>query len=275
MITVGNRNGILLFLNRLSLFCHTALTVLFIAMLLYFALTLAGFTSLLFPPTWILLLACGLSVPELLAAVVSNKILAGIDGGPKAMTPLDQGELLVKRKFAWMYAPDKLERWLNEMESRGYSLHSVGRRGRSFFFSRDGQKQQYCLDYQLMADCEYMVGRIQAGFKPLFSTYGSFGKWIIWAKEYSPEQEAQSSCNNAHLTKFGLRAAAAYTGVLVSMLALYGAGLVVAMDNTYGFDQVGTVLVLALFGLIILAMVRSTVQIWLYYRRMKIQAQNL
>lgn len=120
-----------------------------------------------------------------------------------------------------------------------------------------------------MADCDYMAGRIQAGWEPLFSTFGSFGKWTIWAKKHSPGQEPQSSCNNANLTKFALRAAAAYTGVLASMLALYRASLAMAMDNTYGFDQASTVLILALFGLVVLVMVNSTVQIWLYYRRVR------
>lgn len=130
MITAENakENRILSFLNRLSLICHTALTVLFIAVLLYFASTLAGLTTLHFSPPWILLPAFGIGIAELLAAMVSNRILAK-NAGAMTLTPRGQGELLVKRKLAWMYAPDKLEHWLNEMEGQGYSLQRVGKRG--------------------------------------------------------------------------------------------------------------------------------------------------
>ncbi|MFZ3591275.1 hypothetical protein ACOI1C_19035 [Bacillus sp. DJP31] len=35
------------------------------------------------------------------------------------------GKLVVKRKFGWMYAPDKLEEWLEKMEQKGFNLHRV------------------------------------------------------------------------------------------------------------------------------------------------------
>lgn len=272
MITVENAqgNGVLFFLNRLSLFCHSALTILFIVTLLYCALILVGLTAPVSPPIWIWLIACGIGIVELLAAVISNRTLDKT-GLSKAMPPSPKEKYLVKRKFSWMYAPDKLEHWLEQMESHGYSLHSIGKRGRSFYFATGvQQKQKYCIDYRLAADCMYIAGRIQAGWKPLFSTFGSFGKWTIWARENIPGQDLEPDCdNNLHQAKFAQRAAIAYSGVLVATMALYSAGLMVAMGNTYAIDMLNTAVALTLFGLIVLAIAQCTVRTWLYYLRVK------
>jgi uncharacterized protein YehS (DUF1456 family) len=32
------------------------------------------------------------------------------------------GQMVVKRKFGWMYAPDNLEKWLEKMEELGFNL---------------------------------------------------------------------------------------------------------------------------------------------------------
>lgn len=269
-----NVNRILLFLNRLSLFCHTALTVLLFALALYLALRIIGLTSFALPHLWLWVIACTISIPELIASVISNGLLQ------KHILPLAEmdtsqpkGEHIVKKKFSWMYSPDKLEQWLEEMKSRGYCLHSVGKRGRSFYFIKaGGQKKKYCVDYQLMANIPYYTNHVRAGWKPLFTTYGSFGKWTIWAKEYGQGQEPQLRKDSLHLLSHALRTALAYSSIFVPLAVVYFSGLIVAVNGIVNFGRYNLIdLTLIVFAPCLLAFASCTLRSWLYYQRLRNQ----
>ena len=69
----------------------------------------------------------------------------------KLLKPSDQ--LITKRNFGWMYAPDKLKKWLEAMEERGFNLYHIGRTGTVFYFIVGSpRKISYCADYQNIAD---------------------------------------------------------------------------------------------------------------------------
>lgn len=101
-----------------------------------------------------------------------------------------QGKLMVKRKFAWMYAPDKLEKWLEAMEVKGYNLYRVDWMGTGFYFDvGTPRKISYCAVYQGLAKESSMIEIKNKGWKYVFSTMSDIQKWTIWSKEYKENEE--------------------------------------------------------------------------------------
>ena len=48
-----------------------------------------------------------------------------------------------------MYAPDKLEHWLEAMEMKGFNLYKVSKTKTIFFFVKAMPRNvKYCVDYQ-------------------------------------------------------------------------------------------------------------------------------
>ena len=45
-----------------------------------------------------------------------------------------EGQLIIRTKIAWQYAPDKVEIWLEKMAEDGYRLIQLSRLGNSFYF---------------------------------------------------------------------------------------------------------------------------------------------
>lgn len=70
---------------------------------------------------------------------------------------LKKDKKIIKRyKFAWMYAPDKFQSYLEEMELKGYNLYKVSRLGNTFYFiNGDSKKIAYFVDCQNLASDGY------------------------------------------------------------------------------------------------------------------------
>jgi hypothetical protein len=97
------------------------------------------------------------------------------------------GQMIVKRRFGWMYAPDKLEKWLETMEEQGYNLYRTSKTGTIFYFILGlPRKVSYCADFQNTADESYNDIHRDSGWKSVFISNSSFQKWTLWCREYSP-----------------------------------------------------------------------------------------
>ncbi|MBP3041209.1 DUF2812 domain-containing protein [Bacillaceae bacterium Marseille-Q3522] len=100
------------------------------------------------------------------------------------------GQIIVKRKFSWIYAPDKLEQWLETMEKQGFNLYRVNGSGTDFyFFIGSPRKVSYCADYQNISDESYYQMHRDAGWKDVFRSFSSLQKWTIWSCTYSEGEE--------------------------------------------------------------------------------------
>ncbi len=119
------------------------------------------------------------------------------------------GKLIRKRKLGWMYAPDKLEKWLEKMEADGYNLYRVSKTGTVFYFTvGHPRKVSYCADYQNIADESYFNIHRDAGWRNVFISMGSFQKWSIWSIEYSEgEQRPQIYSDKSDQLKHAKRIA--------------------------------------------------------------------
>jgi hypothetical protein len=182
------------------------------------------------------------------------------------------GQLIVKRKLGWMYSPDKLEMWLEEMEKQGFNLYRVSRSGTVFYFVKGSpRKVSYCADYQNIADESYFDIHRDTGWKSIFVSFSSIQKWTIWCREYvEGEERPQIYSDKSHYLKHARRVAITYTTLFLPMVIIYflNLGLVIAgrfNSNTPKLNIFNTVLyVFCLF-----AFGSFTVRTWLYYFRLR------
>lgn len=132
--------------------------------------------------------------------------------------------LLIKRyKVGWMYSPDKLENWLEQMAAEGNQLHRVNRLGNKFYFIKSEPKSiKYSADYQTLSNDSYFEIHRQAGWKDEYSSKSTLQKWTIWSKEYE-EGEAEPSMysDKTNKLKQAKKVAFTYTVLFLPVVLMY------------------------------------------------------
>lgn len=142
-------------------------------------------------------------------------------------------------KWWWGWEPEKVENWLEEMESQGWHLYNATGIGIRFHFVEgEPRKVRYCADYQNSVKPEYKSIFEDAGWQLVYSGFG----WYIWRMEYQGERpeiytdiESLIGRNNRLMTILGAAAALqvplmtsiaarseVYDDAFLPVLALYG-----------------------------------------------------
>jgi hypothetical protein len=138
----------------------------------------------------------------------------------------NDGKIIKKIKPAWFYAPDKAERWLENMETKGYNLYRMSRLGNTFYFMKGEPKNvKYCLDYQNITNNSYFEIHKSNGWKMIFTSFSSFTKHTLWRKEYLDEKpELYSDKNHAlqHARKQCITYCVLFIPVIIMYLLLIG-----------------------------------------------------
>jgi len=180
------------------------------------------------------------------------------------------GQLVIKRKLGWMYAPDMLEQWLEKMEEQGYNLYRVSRAGMTFhFFVGHPRKVSYCADYQNIADESYFDIHRDAGWKSVFHSYGSLQKWSIWSREYFDEDRPQIYSDKTNQLKHARKIAIAYTCLFLPLIMayLFNLGLGLEMINHHKLDKL-QIFSMVIMLIAILSFGSYSIRTWMYYRRL-------
>ncbi|MGP7815752.1 DUF2812 domain-containing protein [Niallia sp. 01092] len=178
------------------------------------------------------------------------------------------GQMIVKRKFGWWYSPDKLEKWLETMEQRGYNLYRVNRRGTAFYFMIGSpRKVSYCADYQNISNESYFDMHRDAGWKSVFMSTSSLQKWTIWSREYAEgEERPQIYSDKSFHLKQARKVAITYTSMFFPIVILYIFIIAkIVIHGSTSLNLTNTVLILwciFVFG-------SFTLRTWLYYMRIK------
>ena len=87
----------------------------------------------------------------------------------------------------WGWDPEKVEKWLEEMELRGWNLYNVGTMALNFSFKKgESRKVRYCADYQSEYDENYFNIFEDDGWELVWEGTG----WYIWKKPYTDERPA-------------------------------------------------------------------------------------
>lgn len=108
---------------------------------------------------------------------------------PDTITPLTCKKF--KRiKLAWFYSPDNLERYLENMELKGYNLCKVGKLGIVFTFIKGTpRKVKYIADFQTSFTSSYYETHKQDNWKLVYNPVFSTINWVLWSKEYINSNE--------------------------------------------------------------------------------------
>ncbi|TXK73852.1 DUF2812 domain-containing protein [Paenibacillus sp. N3.4] len=181
------------------------------------------------------------------------------------------GQLIVKRKFGWMYAPDKLEKWIEAMEEHGLNLYRVGKTGTVFYFTMGSpRKVSYCADYQNIADEGYFDIHSDAGWKSVFISTSSIQKWTLWSREYSMgEERPQIYSDKSHQLKHARRIAITYSCMFLPLVIIYilFLGANIHWMSNHNMDKMQIIKII-LFVLLIINFGSYSIRTWLYYRRL-------
>ena len=99
-----------------------------------------------------------------------------------------EGQLIIRTKLAWQYAPDKVEIWLEKMAEDGYRLIQLSRPGKSFYFLKaEPHKEKFHIDYQNKTDPAYFNLNKESGWKLFFTSLSRFQNLSVWGQEYTDE----------------------------------------------------------------------------------------
>jgi len=141
-------------------------------------------------------------------------------------------KVIKKTKIAWIYAPDKVEIWLENMESRGYHLVRMSSLGNSFYFiSSEPRKMKFHVDYQNSTDPSYYNLNKESGWKLFFTSISRTQSNNVWGNEYTDEPPMFYSDKESTL-KHAKRFALTYSLSFLPLCAMY----IFAMGKFYFTD---------------------------------------
>ncbi|ETT73320.1 hypothetical protein C173_12110 [Paenibacillus sp. FSL R7-277] len=184
------------------------------------------------------------------------------------------GTTMARMKLGWMYAPDRLEQWLEDKELDGWNLYKVGFGGTLFHFSKGRpRRMKYHADYQVVAGEGYFELHQEAGWTRLYSSPFSLQKWTLWSRENPEHAEyPELYTDPLHRLKHARKIAISYTLLFLPMILLYSLNVSAFIDSIlrdeFTASQAWNTSIMFLSILLFGSFAGRT---WLYYRRLKLQ----
>ena len=186
-----------------------------------------------------------------------------------------EGKLIKKIKFAWIYAPDKVEEWLEYMESKGYRLSRIGKSMLTFYFTKgESRNIKYCVDYQNFINDAYFEIHKSNGWEMIFTNKLPLTKYTIWRKEYADEKP-EIYFDKTHILKHARNQCMLYCIVYIPFIITFISQIVsmVRMPPTY-LDMPFSRITLIFFAVVIVELGYFTIQSLGYYLRIKKRFNN-
>jgi hypothetical protein len=155
--------------------------------------------------------------------------------GKTERTIRKEGKLIKKIKFAWTYAPDKIEDWLENMEMKGYNLVRINWLGTTFnFIKGESRTIKYCVDYQNFVNDSYFEMHNSNGWEMLFTSKLALTKYTIWRKEYT-DHRSELYSDKSQILKHARKQCLLYCVLFIPIIFMYIASIVsmVRMTSTY------------------------------------------
>ncbi|MEC0091711.1 DUF2812 domain-containing protein [Paenibacillus macquariensis] len=187
------------------------------------------------------------------------------------------GQMVVKRKFGWMYAPDKLEHWLESMEEQGYHLYRMSKEGTTFYFIIGSpRKVSYCADFQNITDESYNNIHRESGWKSVFISNSPLLKWTLWSRRYSEgEERPQIYSEKSHHLKYAKRIALTYSCLFLPSFLIYILNIKINMASTFD-NNLDTLQIISMISLTFAVLTFGSIlaRTWLSYMRLKKRYAN-
>ena len=188
--------------------------------------------------------------------------------GKTERTLRKEGKIIKKIKFNWIYAPDKLEKWLEYMENEGYILLRIGRSMLTFYFVKgEARTIKYCVDYQNFVNDVYFEIHKSNGWKMIFTSKLALTKYTIWRKEYTDEKP-ELYLDKSHILKRAKNQCMLFCIVFISAIMTFISQILsmIRMTSAYS-DMLFSWTTLILFIVAIVELGYFTIQSLGYYLR--------
>lgn len=167
-------------------------------------------------------------------------------------------------KWWWPWDLEGMEKWLEEMEAKGWFLLRVNSIASRFHFQESiPRRVRYCVDYQfkIKFGSEYMKLFEDAGWELVYLASG----WYIWRKEYEGERpEIYTDVDS--LMRRNRR--------LIAIFAFIGLGQLIALTGSSRSDADVSLLITVAAGVnmvVGLLMIYTVVRLWAYNNQLKVQ----
>lgn len=145
-------------------------------------------------------------------------------------------KLIRKYKLAWVYAPDKIENWLEKMEMKGFNLYRMSRLGNSFFFFKgEPRKVKYQVDFQKKTNPQYYNLNKESGWKLIFTSLSRVQSITVWSSQYTDEVPMFYSDKDSKL-KHAKRFAFTYSIIFFPVCLMY---IILTIMNYNTFKNTG------------------------------------
>lgn len=134
-----------------------------------------------------------------------------------------EGKLIKKIKLAWMYAPDKVEEWLEYMEMKSYNLVRMSWSGNTFHFMKGKPRTiKYCTDYQNLVNDSYYEIHKSNGWEMIFTSRPALTitKYTLWRKEYTDERPEIYS-DKSQILKHARKQCLLYCVLFIPLIVIY------------------------------------------------------
>jgi len=108
---------------------------------------------------------------------------------PEKEDSFQENMRLIEKRGPSFLEPDKLEKWLEDMEAQGFNLYKVKKGNNKFYFTKGASRKiRYKLDFQNNPTAAYYeIFKLDQW--ELAYTVGSLPvKWSLWSKEYTGER---------------------------------------------------------------------------------------
>jgi len=179
-------------------------------------------------------------------------------------------KVIKKTKIAWIYAPDKVEIWLEKMESRGYHLVRMSKLGNSFYFiSSEPRKMKFHVDYQNSTDPSYYNLNKESGWKLFFTSLSRTQSNNVWGNEYTDEPPMFYSDKEStlkHAKKFALTCSLSFFPVCVLYIFIT---VILIISNLHTSNIHSIIAVCIIYSAVCIEFGSFAVRTILYYFRVK------
>lgn len=210
----------------MAVFIYMLISAGMVGMLTLTVLLGGGSATFVPSPYWSITITVGLTLWTLVpyTTLTLHKGLKKLKVAPSSYTEGNSRPIkFTKWLPAWAFAPDRLEKWLERMEQRGYRLVKVSRRGLRFSFSK-GEPRMVCYaaDFQKSVESDYFYMHSDRGWYQLFHSSSTFMSWTLWAKMYTSEEEKpQLYSDPYHKLRHAKRVTLWQGGIFLPLTILY------------------------------------------------------
>jgi len=157
--------------------------------------------------------------------------------GKTERTIRKEGKLIKKIKFAWTYAPDKIEDWLEDMEMKGYNLVSINWLGTTFNFIKTKSRTiKYCVDYQNYANDSYFEIHKSNRWEMMFTSQMPLMKYTLWRKEYT-EERPEIYSDKHQILKHARKQCLLFCVLFIPIILMYIATIVLEVRMTSAYPD--------------------------------------